>query len=183
MTTRGQAGDLEARLAKLPNVADSIGKPFSPDALQAIVGRLAGSGARAPASPALREALAQSTDAGLAEARAFAALGFALAGVLDAIGMGQVFELLAEQRQTGVLRVVNTATQARVELAFQDGRIDFATAVGVAEDLMLGDSSSRRARPARSVWPPSCKSVPGRVRRCRCLARIWSRVRSSRRRR
>jgi CheY-like chemotaxis protein len=138
MTTRGQAGDLEARLAKLPNVADSIGKPFSPDALQAIVGRLAGAGARAPASLALREALAQSTDAGLAEARAFAELGFALAGDLDAIAMGQVFELLAEQRQTGVLRVVNTATQARVELAFGDGRIDFATAVGVAEDLMLG---------------------------------------------
>ncbi|MES1209084.1 MAG: hypothetical protein ABUS79_24365, partial [Pseudomonadota bacterium] len=96
MTTRGQAGDLEARLAKLPNVADSIGKPFSPDALQAVVGRLVGAGARAPASPALRDVLAQSTDAGLAEARAFASLGYALAGDLDAIAMGQVFELLAE---------------------------------------------------------------------------------------
>ena len=165
-------------------MVDSIGKPFSPDALQAVVGRLVGSGARAPASPALRDALAQSTDAGLAEARAFAALGFALAGDLDAIAMGQVFELLAEQRQTGVLRVVNTATQARVEVAFQDGRIDFATAVGIAEDLRAGAIRRRdgRGRPGASgrraarAYAVACAGAA-------VWRGIWSRVESSRRRR
>ncbi len=138
MTTRGQADDVEARFARLPNLVDSIGKPFSPDALQAVVSRVAGAGASPPPAGALREALAMSTDAGLEEARAFAALGYALAGDLDAIAMGQVFELLSEQRQTGVLRVVNTASHARIELVFRGGRVDFAAAVGVAEDLMLG---------------------------------------------
>lgn len=138
MTTRAQAAEMEARFARLPNLVDSIGKPFSPDALQAVVSRVAGAGTAASGGGALREALSQSTDAGLAEARAFAALGYALAGDLDAIAMGQVFELLSEQRQTGVLRVVNTASHARIELVFRGGRVDFATAVGVAEDLMLG---------------------------------------------
>jgi CheY-like chemotaxis protein len=138
MTTRGQAADLEARFAKLPNLVDSIAKPFSPEALQAVVGRVAGAPEAPRASAALRDTLALSTDASMTEARAFAALGYALAGDLDAVAMGQVFELLGDQRQTGVLRVVNSATQARIELAFRGGRIDFASAVGVAEDLMLG---------------------------------------------
>ncbi len=137
MTTRGQADDVEARFAHFANLVDSIGKPFSPEALQAVVSRVAGGGASPPPG-AWREALSASTEAGLAEARAFAALGYALAGDLDAIAMGQVFELLSEQRQTGVLRVVNTASHARIELVFRGGRVDFAAAVGVAEDLMLG---------------------------------------------
>jgi CheY-like chemotaxis protein len=132
MTTHGQAADLEARFARLPNLVDSIGKPFSPDALQAVVTRVAGTPAAA------REPLAPPTAGGVAEARAFAALGYALAGDLDAIPMGQVFELLSEQRQTGVLRVLNTATHARVDMTFRGGRIDFGSAAGVAEDLMLG---------------------------------------------
>ena len=134
MTTRGQAADLEARFARLSNLVDSIGKPFSPDALQAVATRVAGRGAPATA----REPLAPPTPGGLTEARAFAALGYALAGDLDAIPMGQVFELLAEQRQTGVLRVLNAATHARVDLTFRGGRIDFGNAAGVSEDLMLG---------------------------------------------
>jgi CheY-like chemotaxis protein len=134
MTTRGHAADLEARFARLPNLVDSIAKPFSPDALQAVVTRVAG----AAAAPPAREPLAPPTAGGMAEARAFAALGYALAGDLDAIPMGQVLELLSEQRQTGVLRVLNAATHARVDLAFRGGRIDFGSAAGVAEDLMLG---------------------------------------------
>jgi len=134
MTTHRQAADLEARFARLPNLVDSIGKPFSPDALQAVVARIAGTAAR----PAAREPLAPPTAGGVAEARAFAALGYALAGDLDAIPMGQVFELLSEQRQTGALRVLNTGTHARVDLTFRGGRIDFGSAAGVAEELMLG---------------------------------------------
>ncbi len=156
MTSRGKSAELEARFAKAPNVVDTIGKPFSPRALAALVARLTGigpDGARpeTPATPGTRAAVAEAlalsarpaggeaADAGaVAEARAFAARGQALAGDLEAISMSQILELLAEQAHSGILRVVNTATSARIELYFRDGRVDFAAAVGVAEELLLG---------------------------------------------
>ena len=87
---------------------------------------------------AVEEALSQSADSTVEEARAFAALGQALAGDLAAISMSEVLELLAEQGQSGILRVVNTESNARVELYFREGRIDFAAAVAVAEEYLLG---------------------------------------------
>jgi CheY-like chemotaxis protein len=149
MTARGQADDLEARFAKASNVVDTIGKPFSPEALVAVVSHLAaGSAARSkgpvPPPAAVRavvaEAMALSTaDAGtVAEARAFAAAGQALVGDLGAISMSQILELLAEQAHTGILRVVNLSSRARVELYLQDGRVDFAAATGAPEEFLLG---------------------------------------------
>jgi CheY-like chemotaxis protein len=155
MVARGQAADLEARFAKAPNVVDFIGKPFSPEGLQAVVSHVVGkrtsgvpardqgledSGARAFAGirAAVEEALSRSADETIEEARAFAALGQALAGDLGAISMSEVLELLAEQGQSGILRVVNTESNARVELYFREGRVDFAAAVGVAEEFLLG---------------------------------------------
>jgi CheY-like chemotaxis protein len=155
MMARGQAADLEARFAKASNVVDFIGKPFSPEGLQAVVSHVVGkrtsgipvrnealedSGARAIAGirAAVEEALSQSADATVEEAREFAALGQALAGDLAAISMSEVLELLHEQAQSGILRAVNTETNARVELYFREGRVDFAAAVGVAEEFLLG---------------------------------------------
>jgi len=155
MMARGQAADLEKRFAKASNVVDFIGKPFSPEGLQAVVSHVVGkrrsgvparelgleeSGARAMAGirAAVEEALSRSADATVEEARAFAALGQALAGDLAAISMSEVLELLAEQGQSGILRVVNTETNARVELYFREGRVDFAAAVAVAEEYLLG---------------------------------------------
>jgi CheY-like chemotaxis protein len=153
MTARGQADDLEARFAKASNVVDTIGKPFSPEALVTLVGQVVKAPAPSPvvgareqavgaraARVAVEEAMALSSgDAGaIAEARAFAAAGQALAGDLAAISMSQILELLAEQAHTGILRVVNTATHARVELYFRNGRVDFAAAVGAAEEFLLG---------------------------------------------
>src|SRR5580698_8968195 len=102
MTARGQADDLEARFAKASNVVDTIGKPFSPEALVAVVSHLAASSAARPKGPVpppaavravVAEAMALSTadaDAGaVAEARAFAAAGQALVGDLGAISMSQ----------------------------------------------------------------------------------------------
>ena len=40
MIARGQAADLEERFARASNVVDTIGKPFSPEALQAVVARV-----------------------------------------------------------------------------------------------------------------------------------------------
>ena len=155
MMARGQAADLEKRFAKAANVVDFIGKPFSPEGLQAVVSHVVGkrtsgvperdlaleeSGARAMAGirAAVEEALSQSADVTVEEARAFAALGQALAGDLAAISISEVLELLAEQGQSGILRVVNTESNARVELYFREGRVDFAAAVAVAEEYLLG---------------------------------------------
>jgi CheY-like chemotaxis protein len=155
MVARGQGDDLEARFAKASNVVDFIGKPFSPEALQAVVSHVVGkrtsrtdagrdtlSDASTRASDGVRaavdEALSRSADAAVAEARAFAALGQALAGDLQSISMSEILEMLAEQSQSGILRVVNTETNARIEIYFRNGRIDFAAAVGAAEEFLLG---------------------------------------------
>jgi hypothetical protein len=87
---------------------------------------------------AVDEALSRSADAAVVEARAFAARGQALAGDLDAIAMSEILEMLAEQGQNGILRVVNTETNARIEIFFRNGRVDFAGAVGVADEFLLG---------------------------------------------
>jgi CheY-like chemotaxis protein len=155
MVARGQADEVESRFAKASNVVDFIGKPFSPEALQAVVshvvgkrtsgagpgrGALADADTRASAGvrAAVEEALGRSASAAVAEARAFAARGQALAGDLEAIPMSEIVELLADQGQSGILRVVNTETNARIEMYFRNGRVDFAAAVGVAEEFLLG---------------------------------------------
>ena len=156
MVARGQADDLEARFAKASNVVDFIAKPFAPDALQAVVSHVVGkltsdkSGpmrdtlsdadtrASAGVRAAVEEALSRSADTAVAEARAFAAMGQALAGDLDAISMSEILEMLSEQGQNGILRVVNTETNARIEIYFRGGHVDFAAAVGVAEEFLLG---------------------------------------------
>jgi CheY-like chemotaxis protein len=155
MVARGQGDEIESRFAKATNVVDFIGKPFSPEALQALVSHVVGkrtsdaepgrdtlSDADTRASAGVRaavdEALSRSADAAVAEARAFAARGQALAGDLDAIAMSEILEMLAEQGQSGILRVVNTETNARIEIFFRNGRVDFAGAVGVADEFLLG---------------------------------------------
>lgn len=156
MVARGQADDLEARFAKASNVVDFIAKPFAPDALQAVVSHVvdkrtsdksgpmrdtlsdADTRASAGVRAAVDEALSRSADAAVAEARAFAAMGQALAGDLDAISMSEILEMLSEQGQSGILRVVNTETNARIEIYFRGGHVDFAAAVGVAEEFLLG---------------------------------------------
>lgn len=140
MTTRGQADDLEARFAKASNVVDTIGKPFTPEALVAVVSHVAQPpGARSPAADAgaaARTAVDQALALSVGPSQDPAPP--ALAGDLGTISMSQILEMLAEQTHTGILRVVNTQTQARVELFFQGGRVDFAAAVGVAEEFLLG---------------------------------------------
>jgi CheY-like chemotaxis protein len=150
MASKGD--DLEARFARAPNVVDYISKPFSPDALQAVVshvveGRTARAVPEVPANneastgptPASRAAVAEALSRSSApEATATVLGGYALAGDLSVVSLGEVFSMLKEHAQSGVLRVVNTATRAQVELVFNEGRIDFAGAVGVADEFLLG---------------------------------------------
>jgi hypothetical protein len=146
MATRDD--ELEARFARAPNVVDYISKPFSPDALRAVVSAVVSSsaarsgGAQAggptPASrAAVSEALSLST-ANAATADGSGLAGFALLGDLAVVSLGEVFSMLKDRAQTGVLRVVNTSTSAQIEIAFRGGQIDLAGAAGVAEEFLLG---------------------------------------------
>jgi DNA-binding response OmpR family regulator len=195
MTAKGE--DLDARYARSKNVVDYITKPFSPDAVLAVVthviektgGTTEASEATPPAGPrvtanAVAEALSQSTGTGrsaalgrlrelLAErleryrgesgawelgaiaqgalandalATLLADAGFGateigaegpdFGGQLGAISMSEVLTLLGQQGQTGALRALTEG--ARVDLFFRRGSIDFASAVGVAEEFLLG---------------------------------------------
>ena len=164
MVARGQGDDVESRFAKASNVVDFIGKPFSPDALQALVAHVVGKrtsagggrehdlGRRDPrvgrrARRRRGGAVALGGRGGRRSAGASPAAGQALAGDLDAISMSEVLELLAEQGQSGILRVVNTETNARIEIYFRSGRVDFAAAVGVARRVPARPLRRRRRRP------------------------------------
>ena len=149
MSSKGE--DLEARFARAPNVVDYISKPFSPDALQAVVshvveGRAARGVPEAPAreggtgpTPASKAAVAEALSRSSSpEATATVLGGYALTGDLAVVSLGEIFSMLKDRGQSGLLRVVNTATRAQVELVFHEGRIDLAGAVGVAEEFLLG---------------------------------------------
>jgi CheY-like chemotaxis protein len=155
MASKGD--DLEARFARAPNVVDYISKPFSPDALQAVVSHVVESrGARGVPeagppeggtgpTPQSRAAVAEALSRSWApEATATLLGGYALAGDLAVVALGEILSMLKERAQSGVLRVVNTTTEARVEIVFQEGRIDFAGAVGVSEDFLLGRFAAER---------------------------------------
>jgi CheY-like chemotaxis protein len=149
MASKGE--DLEARFAREPNVVDYISKPFSPDALQAVVSHVVahraargvpeagasetGTGPTPASKAAVAEALSRST---APETTATVLGGYALAGDLAVVSLGEIFSMLKERAQSGILRVVNTATRAQVEVVFQEGHIDFAGAVGVSEEFLLG---------------------------------------------
>lgn len=161
MGARAQGDELEARLAKTRNVVDTIGKPFTPEALLAVVSRFVPSkqaddtpatGAGQPQSAAegvvsetirgaIEEALTRSAVGAasvLEEAREFAAAGLSLAGDLASFPAGDVLELCGARRASGIVRIVSTETNGRIELFLRDGKVDFAAAAGVAEEFLLG---------------------------------------------
>ena len=59
-----------------------------------------------------------------------------LEGDLLAVPVAQVLALLADQRQTGVLAI--RRGEAKVEVHFRNGKIDFASGVGLGDELLLG---------------------------------------------
>ena len=203
MVTKGD--DAEDRLAHAPNVVDYITRPFSPEAVAAVVTHLVetrrlGSSAAAPApssAATLGRALARSIDERPAapmtppaeepppyeEMRAEAARRIeayrqesdkwdltelvrgafddatlekmvssflarrrrntrsgaesdALAGDLSAINVSEVLSWLQDKAQTGRLQILEG--DAHVEIYVRRGKIDFAAAAGIGEDLLLG---------------------------------------------
>lgn len=68
-------------------------------------------------------------------------MSIALHGNLRDFGIGEVFQLIGQQRKTGVLQV--RGSQGEVELRFEDGNVVSATPVGSFEDEALGDLAVR----------------------------------------
>jgi DNA-binding response OmpR family regulator len=124
------------RFASLPNVVDHITKPFSPEALLAVI------------SHTLEQALRPERGGG-GNGRTLHALikqnepaeqtpapDAALTGDLGIISIADILTLLQDQAQTGTLTL--SQAEARLEVFLRQGRIDFATARGVPEEFLLG---------------------------------------------
>lgn len=64
-------------------------------------------------------------------------MGVALHGNLKDFGIAEVFQLIGQQRKTGLLEI--TAPEGRVALAFDEGAVVWASPVGDSEFAVLGD--------------------------------------------
>src|SRR4051812_17786768 len=124
------------RFSNLPNVVDHITKPFSPDALLAVISHTLeqqqrpaeARGGNGRAIHNLIKAQEPSEPTPVPDA--------ALAGDLGIISIADVLTLLQDQAQTGTLSL--SQAESRLEVFLRNGRIDFATARGVPEEFLLG---------------------------------------------
>ncbi len=118
------------RFALMTNVVDQITKPFSPEALLTVVTHSLQKHGKTveddPPLPVGRPDVA--TEPAPADA--------ALAGDLGVISIADVLGLLQDQAQTGTLTLAQG--ERRLDLHMQSGRIDFASARGVADEFLLG---------------------------------------------
>lgn len=119
--------------SKLPGVVDSITKPFSPDALKALVSHIVGMSLQeGPSLPRRRLMLTPAPDFTPQKSEEQPAL----TGTLGVFGAGEILGLLSEGQRTGVATFTQQRTTIRVHL--RKGRIDFARADGVLEEFLLG---------------------------------------------
>jgi CheY-like chemotaxis protein len=136
MSARGE--ELDAKARHLPNVVDAISKPFSPDALLAVVTHVLEKHAgkeREPDPSIPLEITVDVADSAPVELPVFPSHA-ALAGRLGAVSIADVYGLLALEGQSGQLALSRDHTRLRVTL--RDGRVLFASAEGVAEEFLLG---------------------------------------------
>jgi DNA-binding response OmpR family regulator len=125
------------RFASLPNVVDHITKPFSPDALLAVISHtMEQRQGSDPARPGNGRALHQLLKVQQPATEPTPAPDAALSGDLGIISIADVLTLLQDQAQTGTLSL--SQAESRLEVFLRNGRIDFATARGVPEEFLLG---------------------------------------------
>jgi len=143
MSAKGdQVGE---RFVKVMGIVDYITKPFSPEAITAVVQHtIEKYPKKVPAEvgektfdgrepiPTLRSP-APAVDAMASAGES----GPALQGNLRAIPLAEVLGLLAAQRQWGILTVTR-ADGAGVDVCFKQGRIELALAHGLGEEFLLG---------------------------------------------
>ncbi len=83
-------------------------------------------------------------------------MSIALHGNLRDFGIGEVFQLIGQQRKTGVLQV--RGSLGEVELRFEDGNVVSAAPVGSFEDEALGDLSVRCGALPREAYATAARA-------------------------
>jgi CheY-like chemotaxis protein len=119
-------------------VVDAISKPFKPETLLTVVSHILAPGRTSDALAAVERPLALTPIEGVATARfEMPDLGTAaLAGDLGAIPVSDVLAMVQDRQQSGTLTVARET--ARVQFFVRNGALDFANAIGVPEEFLLG---------------------------------------------
>jgi CheY-like chemotaxis protein len=123
------------RFARIPNVVDHITKPFSPDALLAVIGHITLKQHERDEEDAVLLSL-HDLPAGEPAEESGITTEPALSGDLAIISIADVLTLLQDQAQTGTLTLAQA--EARLDVFLRAGHIDFASARGVPEEFLLG---------------------------------------------
>jgi CheY-like chemotaxis protein len=143
MSAKGE--DIGECFAVMPNVMNIITKPFSPEALLAVVIHTLEKVGRKPASSGAKSGSdsridlaslipGEATNESLA--RESTGFGTALAGDLAIVSIADVLLLLQDRGYTGSVGLSHG--RARMEIYLGQGRVDFAGAQGVADEFLLG---------------------------------------------
>jgi CheY-like chemotaxis protein len=143
MSAKGE--DIGECFAVMTNVKNIISKPFSPEALLAVVSHTLEKVGKEPASPEAKTGSdsridiatlipSEAKDEGPGhERRDFAA---ALAGDLAIVSIADVLLLLQDRGYTGSVNLSHG--RARMDIYLGQGRVEFAGAQGVADEFLLG---------------------------------------------
>ncbi|HEX7597775.1 MAG TPA: DUF4388 domain-containing protein [Polyangia bacterium] len=136
-----KSAEVDASFSNLPCVVDILPKPFSPDALLAVVTHaLEDHRASKPARNAPDNLDMAALLPKAAEEKPTGPIigvdGTALAGDLAVVSIADVLLLMQDRQHSGVLRLAGK--EASIEIFLHKGRIDFAGARGVADEFLLG---------------------------------------------
>lgn len=135
MSAKGeQVGE---RFVKVMGIVDYITKPFSPEAITAVVQHTVLKYPRR--APGEKTNVTQPVPAVDSQPQAAPVdEGPALQGQLRAVPLAEVLSLLATQQQWGLLTVSRGDGKAKVEIAFKQGRIELALAEGLGDEFKIG---------------------------------------------
>jgi CheY-like chemotaxis protein len=143
MSAKGE--DISEAFAVMPNVVNIISKPFSPEALLAVVSHTLEKAGKEPASLMakvesdsridLRTLMTGEAKDGSAEREA-PQVAPALAGDLAIVSVADVLLLLQDRGYTGTVNLAHG--RARMDIHLGQGRVEFAGAHGVADEFLLG---------------------------------------------
>jgi CheY-like chemotaxis protein len=142
MSAKGE--DISECFAVMPNVVNIIAKPFSPDALLAVVGHTLEKPGPSPTVAAVSESdsridltsLMTSEAKDESPPRPVADGSAALAGDLAMVSIADVLLLLQDRGHTGTVNL--TQGRAQMDIYLGQGRVEFAGAHGVADEFLLG---------------------------------------------
>ena len=143
MSAKGE--EISECFAVMPNVVNIISKPFSPDALLAVVNHTLEKAGQEPASPMAKTESDNRIDlttlmTGEAKdespTRPAVDTTAALAGDLAVVSIADVLMLLQDRGYTGTVNLMHG--RAQMDIYLGQGRVEFAGAHGVAEEFLLG---------------------------------------------